>query len=190
MEHQEILNMLNEANDSKFVTRKWKIVNDNSKSNYGAGNEIIYDTEVFNSNLCDYNDPYILIRGDIIIKGDQAPFIKCLREIDETTIDDAEDLDLVMLMYNLIEYNSNYHETTESLWIYSKDEATSFNLIMIFKTLIILNLSSISLNYYKAVALPANTANGILKKCNNCCVIKIFKYFWISLKMPLINCKV
>ena len=55
MEHQKILSLLNEANDSKFVTRKWNIVNDNSKSNYDATNEIIYKTEVLNSYLCDYN---------------------------------------------------------------------------------------------------------------------------------------
>ena len=47
--------------------------------------------------------------------------------IDGTTIDDAEDLDLVIPMYNLIEYSSNYSETTESLWFYSKDEGTNFN---------------------------------------------------------------
>ena len=56
MEHQKILSLLNEANDSKFVTRKWNIVNDNSKSNYDATNEIIYKTEVLNPYLCDYND--------------------------------------------------------------------------------------------------------------------------------------
>ena len=49
------------------------------------------------------------------------------KEIDGTTIDDAEGLDLVMVMYNLIEYGSNYFETTESLWFYSKYEVTYFN---------------------------------------------------------------
>ena len=44
MEHQEILNLLNEASDCKFLTRKWNIANDQSESNYGAGNEIIYNT--------------------------------------------------------------------------------------------------------------------------------------------------
>ena len=48
-------------------------------------------------------------------------------KIDETTIDDAEMLNLVKPMYNLIEYNSNYSETTGSLWFYSKDEATDYN---------------------------------------------------------------
>ena len=56
MEHQKILDLLNEANDSKFVTRKWNIVNNNSKSNYCAGNEIIYNKEVLKSNLFDYDD--------------------------------------------------------------------------------------------------------------------------------------
>ena len=52
MEHQKILSLLNEANDSKFVTGKWNIVSDNSKSNYGAGNAITYNT-VLKSNLYD-----------------------------------------------------------------------------------------------------------------------------------------
>ena len=46
MEHQKILNLLNEASDSKFVTRKWNIVNDQSNSNYDVGTEIIYNTKV------------------------------------------------------------------------------------------------------------------------------------------------
>ena len=56
MEHQKILNLLNEASDSKFLTRKWSIVNDNLKANYGIRNEITYKTEVLKSNLCDYNN--------------------------------------------------------------------------------------------------------------------------------------
>ena len=48
MKHQRILNLFNKANNSKFVTRKWNIVNDNSKANYGVGNEMIYSTEVLN----------------------------------------------------------------------------------------------------------------------------------------------
>ena len=101
------IKLLNEVNDSKFVTRKWNIVNDNSEANYYAGNEIIYDTKVLKSNRCDYNDPYILVKGDITVTvapqtqvsfKNCAPFTKCITKIDGTTIDDAEDLDLVMLM--------------------------------------------------------------------------------------------
>ena len=105
MEHQKILDLLNEASSSKFVIIKRNIAN--SKSNYGAGHEIIYNTEVLKSNLCDYNDPYILVRGDITIVRHQptqlafkncAPCAKCITKINEKTIDDAENLDLVMPM--------------------------------------------------------------------------------------------
>ena len=83
-----------------------------------------------------YNHAYILVKGNITVVAapasqvafkNCAPFAKCITEIDETTIDDVEDLDLVMPMYNLIEYSSNYSETTGSLWFYSKDETTNFN---------------------------------------------------------------
>ena len=52
---------MNEVNDSKFVKRKWNIVNDNSKSNYDAKNETTHNTEILRSNLCDYIDAYILV---------------------------------------------------------------------------------------------------------------------------------
>ena len=136
MQHQKILNLFNEAIYFKFVTRKWNIVknivNYQSNENYNVGNEIIYDTEVLKSNLCDYNDAYILVTGTITVTAapaiqvsfiNCASFTKCITKINGTTTDDAEDLDLVMLMYNLIECNSNYSETTGRLWFYAKDGA-------------------------------------------------------------------
>ena len=81
MEHQKILNLLNEVNGSKFVTRKWSIVNDQSKSNYGAGNEIIYNTEVLKSNLCDYNDAYILVRGDNTVRAAPATQVQKIKVV-------------------------------------------------------------------------------------------------------------
>ena len=54
------------------MTRKWNIVNDNSRSNYGVGNEIIYNTEVLKSNLRDFNDAYILVRDDITVRAASA----------------------------------------------------------------------------------------------------------------------
>ena len=63
---------MNEANDSKFVTRKWNIVSDLSNSIFDVGNQIIYNTEDSKSTLCDYNDAYLLLRGDITIIGHQA----------------------------------------------------------------------------------------------------------------------
>ena len=54
LEHQKVLKFLKEASDSKFVTRKWNVVKDDSKLNYGTGNEIIHNTEVLEYNLTDY----------------------------------------------------------------------------------------------------------------------------------------
>ena len=183
MKHQKALNLLNEANDSKFVTRKWDIVSNNSKVNYNAG--IKLSIVIINNNyFCDYNDAYILARRDITVRSapatqvaftNCAPFTKCITKIDETTIGAVEDLDLVMPMNNSIEYSSNYSETTGSLWFYSKDEGTNFNAD-------IANNNNFKSFEYKAkllgntAAQPApNAANGILKKYNNCCPIKIFR---------------
>ena len=59
MEHQKILNLLNESNDFKFLARKWNIVNAQTSTNYNVRKETIYNT-VLKSSLCDYNDVYIL----------------------------------------------------------------------------------------------------------------------------------
>ena len=136
MKHQKIFNLLNEACDSKFVTRKWSIVNDQSNANYDVGNKITYNKKVLKSNLCDCNDAYILARGSITIVNDNenqvifkhcAPFTKCIIKMDRTTLDDAEVLDLVVPMFNLLKYISNCFDTTGILWFYSKDEATAFD---------------------------------------------------------------
>ena len=63
------MNLLNLASDSKVVIRKWSIFNDQSNRNYVTGNQIIYNTEVLKSSLCDYNDAYILVGGIITIAG-------------------------------------------------------------------------------------------------------------------------
>ena len=95
MEHQKILNLLNEASNSKFVTRKWNIANDQSYGKYGERNEIIYNTQVLNSNFCNYKDAYIIVKGDITATAapatqvafrNCASVIKCTSKTDETTI--------------------------------------------------------------------------------------------------------
>ena len=71
---------MNESNDCKFVTRKWYIANDHSNINFDERNEIIYKIEVSKSNLCDYNDIYILVGGDInvtVAPATQVSFEDC-----------------------------------------------------------------------------------------------------------------
>ena len=128
---------------------------ENGTLNYDVGNEIIYNTEVLKSNLCDYNNTYILVRGDITVMAAPAtqvsfktfaPFTKCITEIVGKTINDAQDLDLGTPMYNLIEYSSNYSETTGSYGFILKMKQLIL-ILMLILVIIILNLLNISLKY-------------------------------------------
>ena len=111
MEHQKITNLLSEASDSIFANRKWNNINGQWYRNYDVGNKFIYIVKILKSNFCNYNDAFILVRVNIIITRynnptkiafeNFAPFIKCIKQIDEATTDDAEDLDMVMLVYNV-----------------------------------------------------------------------------------------
>ena len=88
------------------------------------------------SDLCDYSDVYIVVKGTITVSRpnaakkstafkNNAPFIKCISKINGVNIDNAEDLDVVMPMYNLLEYSKNYRETTGSLWSYYRGEPSN-----------------------------------------------------------------
>ena len=142
MEYQKIWKLLNhESNQpSKFRTRNWVEINDESIGTY-TSNDIRFKTTMLRSSLCDYADAYILVKGTITItgEGDDAakqldernkgaifknctPFTKCISRINNTDIDTARDIDVVVPMYNLIEYSDNYAKTSGSLWQYFKDD--------------------------------------------------------------------
>ena len=93
--------------------------------------------------------------------------LKCITKIGGTTLDDAEDLDLVMPMYNLLEYSSDYSNTTGSLWFYSENEATNFD-VDIAKN------DAVKSFKYKAKLLGITEADRTtIKKYNDCCAIKV-----------------
>ena len=193
MEHKKILNLLSEASDSKFLTRKWNTGNVSSKANYNIANKIIYIIEVFKFNLCDYNNPYVLVRGNITVTAALETRLSfrncatCITKIDGTTIDGAENLDLVMPIYTLIEYSWNYTERTGSLWFYSREQATDF-------TAVIANDNKFECCKYKDNLLEnivaPSTANRILTNATIGVPLKYLSTFWRSLKIPLINYKV
>ena len=102
---------------------------------YNTNSDIRFKTTRLKYNLCDYSDPYVLVKGTITITGavddaDDAdvifknctPFINCKSEINNTEIDNAKDIDIVMTIYNFIECSDNYSKTSGSLWQYYKDE--------------------------------------------------------------------
>ena len=127
METQKIVNLLNGSDNenSKFATKKWFVVDRESKGNYSHENPIKFLTSSLESNLCDYSDAYILVTGNITVTGGDentkvafkncAPFRECRTEINETFIDNAERINIAMPMYNLIEYGDNYSDTSGSL---------------------------------------------------------------------------
>ena len=124
-----------------------------------------------------------------------AVFTLCITNVDETTIDETEDLDIVMPIYNLIQYSSNYSETSGQLWFYSKDKATNFDADIgntgYFKSF---KYKAKLLRNTDAQAAP-NAANEILKNgtiaepLKYLRILKIFKNFWRLLEMLLIDCK-
>ena len=141
MEFQKITNFLDITSDNKdlpkFVTKKWIEVYDQSEGNYDINKEIRIKTSMLRSNLCDYSDAYIVVKGTIIISRpdtakrnkkatfkNNAPFINCISKINGLKIDNVEDLDVVTPMYNLLEHSKNHKKTTGSLWNYYRDEPT------------------------------------------------------------------
>ena len=132
METQKIVNLLNNSKSeySTFGTKKWYIIDSESKGNYSADEEIL--TRSIESSLCDYSDAYVLVTGNINVAGgnddtkvafkNYAPFEKCRTEINETFVDDAQHINIAMPMYSLIEYSDNYFDTSSSLWQFKRDE--------------------------------------------------------------------
>ena len=107
--------------------------NDQSRGVYNTNSDIRFKTTMLKSSLCDYSDAYILVKGTITITGagadaaarqaderdkgvifkNCAPFINCKSEISNREIDNAKDIDIVMPMYNLIEYSDDYSKHLE-----------------------------------------------------------------------------
>ena len=143
METQKIANLLDDANNvsSKFATRKLYVINDQNKTDYGEANEdsttVKFETKAIKSNSCDYSDTYIVVTGNIAATGGDAntrvafkncaPFTKCITHINDEHVDNADNLDIIMPMYNLIEYSDNYSDTSGSLWQFKRDEQNMNN---------------------------------------------------------------
>ena len=134
METQKIVNLINNTENqfSKFATKKWYIVDSESKGNYSHENPTNFLTNSLESSLCDYSDACILVTGNItatpnnaatqVVFKNCAPFQKCRAEINETFIDEADFINITMPLYNLVEYSVNYSSTSGSLWHFGRDE--------------------------------------------------------------------
>ena len=135
MEYQKIANLIDDASNqpSKFKTKNWVEINYESRGTYNVNNHIKLKTTMLESSLCDYSDAYVLVIGTITVNNTTAtgadanntnknvifkncaPFTNCISEINNTQVDNAKDIDIVMPMYNSIEYSDNYSKTSGSL---------------------------------------------------------------------------
>ena len=140
MEYQKITNLLGDISDKvpKFITKKWIEVYNQSGETYNTNKQITLKASMLRSdNLCDHSDAYIVVKGIVTVSADErdrdemnrqvilknnAPFISCISKINGVLVKNAEDPDIVMPMYNLLEYSKNYSKTSASLWNYYRDE--------------------------------------------------------------------
>ena len=144
------------------------------------------------SDLCDFSDAYIVVKGDITVEGNNnankhnknlvfknnAPFTNCIN-INGIKIDSAEDLDVAMTMYNLLEYSKNYKKTTGGLWNYYRDESNDP-----------LSTNSESFKYKTSIVGQAPPNNDSLTNAKVVIPLKYLSNFWKSLDIPLINCEI
>ena len=177
--------------NSKFATKKWYVIDSESKGNYSHENPIKILTSLLESNLCDYSDAYVLVTGNItatpnnaatqVVFKNCAPFEDCRTEINDTFVDYANFRNITMPMYNLIEYSDNYSDTSGSLWDFKRNE--------IVDNVNMTNDNAPSFEY--KASLIGNTGNDGTKNGVKIAVpLKYFSNFWRSLEMPLINCKI
>ena len=193
METQKNANLLSSSENehSKFATKTWYVNDAETKSGYSYENPIKFLTSSIESSLCDYFDAYILVTGNINVVGADdntkvslkncAPFRKWTTEINETHIDEAEHINIVMPMYSLIEYSDNYSDNSRSLWQFKRDEIDGDNDLTVDGNHIPYNSSSFK---YKSSLIT--NRNGV----KIAVPLKYLSNFWRSLEMPLIKCKV
>ena len=207
MEYQKIANLIDDITlnqPSKFRTRNWIEINDESRGAYKVNSQIKFKTTMLKSSLCDYSDAYIFVKGTIsvnntaaqgaaanntnkkVIFKNCAPFTNCISEINNIQIDNAKDIDIGMPMYNLIEYSDNYAKTTGSLWQYCKDiPARNAN-----DDIVIFSEDNTTDSFKFKAKTTGQTGNDGTKDVEIMVPLKYLSNFWRTLEMLLINCEV
>ena len=170
------------------------------------------------SNLCDYSDAYILVKGKIVVTApgvnndannirdkrnrpvilkNNAPFVSCVTRINGELIEDADDLDIVMPMYNLLEYSKNYRKTIGSLYNYYRDELTNDNNDNFAKRNVVNSeafkyKNKITVNTYNvdAGAQGYDVNKNGTQEIELAIPLKYLGNFWRALNIPLISCEV
>ena len=199
MEYQKIANLIDDASNQpcKFRTKNWVEINDELRGTYNVNSQIKFKNAMLKSSLCDYSDAYILVKGKITITGagddaaarqadernkgaafkNCAPFTNCISKINITQIENCMNIDIVMPLYNLLEYSDNYPKTSGSLWQYYRDKPND-------------NLAD-SESFKPKIKITGKTsAAGNEKGVEIMVPLKYLSNFLRTPEMPLINCEV
>ena len=196
--------MYHQINHLNSKKENWVEVNDESRGIYNVNSQIKFKTILLKSSLCDYIDAYVHVKGIITVNNTAtapaaanntgkkvifkncAPFTICISEINNTQVGNAENINIVMPMYNLIEYSDNYSKTSGSLWQYYKDipAVNNYNAAVNFAD----NNLTDSFNF--KVKMTGQTGNYETINVEIMVPIKYINNFWRTLDMPLINCEV
>ena len=137
MEHYKKSKLINDSAVWKLITRKWSEINDLSSGEYSFNKNIYIDA------YSDYSDAYIVVKGGISVTGtdnanirnkkltftNNAAFRSCISKTNNTFAENVDNFDILMPMYNLLEYSDNYSMTLGSFWNYYKTDETSNNKI-------------------------------------------------------------
>ena len=165
-------------------------------------------SQKLNQNLCDYSDLYVLVTGDIVAVCENAntnvpfkhcaPVTKCVTHINDEHVETAENLDIIMPMYNLLECSDNYADSSGSLWQFKRDEqnmtnagnpdnvVTANSSSFKYKSSFLegLNFRNIAANTNPDIA----NAHRLFTNAKIVLPLKYLSNFFRSLEMPLINC--
>ena len=206
MEYQKVINLLDNASNepSKFRTKNWVEISDESRGTYNTNTRIKSKTTMLKSSLCNYS-VNILVKGKITVNNTAAAdadanntnkkvifkncasFTECISRINNTQVDDAKCIDIIMSMHNLIEYSDNYSKTSGSLWQYCKDIlAVNDNGDIVY-----FNGANATDSFNFKTKIKAQTDDD--GEINNVEIMAPLKYlinFWRTLEIILINCEV
>ena len=206
MEFNKINNLLGPAHDEvpRFITKKWIEVQSQSGNTYNTSRAIRFKTSMFRSDLCDYSDAYMWVKGTITVTDpnnnanfdrrltlkNNAQFVSCISKINVELVENAEDLDIVIPMYNLLEYSKNYEKTSGSLLNYYRDESKDHDEGDGDNAINISIRGSKSFDYKTKIV--GSLAAGELEKddVEIAIPLKYLGNFWRSLDMPLISCEI
>ena len=206
MEFNKINNLLDSEHDEvpRYITKKWIEVQSQSGNTYNTSKPIRSKTSMLRSYLCDYSDAYVRVKGKITVTNpnnndnfdrrltlkNNAPFISCISKINGELVENAEDLDIVMPMYNLLEYSKNYEKNSGSLFNYYRDEPSETRIGAANNAINISIRNSKSFDYKTKIIGSLDAGEDEKEDITIAIPLKYLGNFWRSLDIPLINCEI